>query len=144
MPTKGFFQSKIILLALLGLVLQLVAPLLHHTYDPATGDVEESIVSAIFGGGNWIEILISVLIIIARWLFTDTKIGGFLKPGAGLLTAVVLLTAVSLSMGRPGAYKPPGKAEAVINIDSFQYQLPDHFINEGGATDHSYSMTGVY
>lgn len=110
MPTKGFFQSKIILLALIGLVLQLVAPLLGHTYDPATGDVEESIVELIFGGGDWVNILINVLIIVARWLFTDTKISGFLKPGAGLLTAVVLVTAIAFTT-EAKAYNQPVKSE---------------------------------
>lgn len=100
MQTKGFFQSKIILLAILGLVLQLVAPLLGHAYDPATGDVEESIVEIIFGGGDWVNILINVLIIVARWLFTDTKISGMVKPGAGLLTAVLLLSTGSILEAR--------------------------------------------
>lgn len=97
MQKKGFFQSKIIWLALLGLAFQLIAPLLGREYDPSTGDVEESIIDLIFGGGDWVNIGANVLIIIARWFFTDTKIEGFVKPGAGLLTVIVLVTCLAFN-----------------------------------------------
>ena len=94
--TKGFFQSKIIWLALLGLGFQLIAPLIGQVYDPATGDMEESIVDLIFGGGEWVNIGANVLIILARWFFASKKIEGAIVPGAGMLGLVLLFSVGSL------------------------------------------------
>ena len=71
MPTKSLLQSKIFWLALVNFVLALLAGFTNKTVSP---DMADEIVS--FDWGNIGQALISVAIVLARWLFTSTRIGG--------------------------------------------------------------------
>ncbi len=77
MEKKPLLQSKIFWLSIISIVLIHVGEVMNRPYDPATGDVEENIVETIFSDpGNLLTMLINVAVIIARWFFTKTKIGG--------------------------------------------------------------------
>ena len=77
MESKPLLQSKIFWLSVVGIVLVIIGALIKRPYDPVTGLVEEGIVDAIFAEPfNLVTVLLNVLVILMRWLFTSTKIQG--------------------------------------------------------------------
>jgi hypothetical protein len=77
MENKPLLQSKIFWLSVIGILMVVIGTLIKRPYDPVTGQVEEGIVDAIFAEPfNLVSVLLNVLVILMRWLFTNTKIQG--------------------------------------------------------------------
>lgn len=102
MPTKSLIQSKIFWLALVNFVLAIAAGITHKTVGPT---MAEDIVS--LDWGNISQALLSVGIILARWFFTGTRIGGVFTAVPRVYFLLILFFASLTATYAQTAYTEP-------------------------------------
>ena len=102
MQSKALIQSKIFWLALVSFILSLLSGFTHKEFGPGTAD---QIVA--LDWGNISQALLSVGIILARWFFTGTRIGGVFTAVPRVYFLLILFFASLTATYAQTAYTEP-------------------------------------